>query len=232
MKKRTITISLIVLAFVLLFGIGYAGWVIASSTSGEAGGNFKAYAVSEASLVVTPVDQDVTFGKPETPGTYVWLDASSDMDEDDLSASFKIKWTGAVGEDGISFRLTHTFYNNGVAVTGDNLTALNKLINNPTYSVPDGSSLGYSFNNTTNVITLNSNYEANTEIVITVNYTWGPVFGNINPFNYFNPLAKDGSPAVAYNSESTNQAVALNALTALKTFVDGPGTFKVAVTKN
>ena len=236
MKKRTITIALIVFAVALLFGIGYAGWVISSTTSGEASGNFTAYSVESANLTVTNVDQSVTFGMPASPTSTVWLEGQS-VGTEDLVASFKISWPADVSS-GISFTLTHEFYMGtdpeAKVVDSAVLANIAKLISGPTYSLA-APVTGVTLSGST--ITLGSNYVKGTEVTINVTYQWGPSLGGSehqNPHTFFN--AKD--PAAApqsselYASEASYSALAASALAALDNFVTTNSLhYKVVVTK-
>jgi len=236
MKKRTLTISLIVLAIMLLVGIGYAGWVIASKTSDEAAGSFQAYEVDTANLTVTTTDSTVVFGKPASSSTALkWLDPQVPQNED-LVAAFKITWSKTVSAN-TSFTLTHKFYTGETEV--DDLTDLQKLISGPTLTIatlPTGVTVDNASNVTT--ITLTPDYVAGTEIIVTVTYQWGPSLGgssHLNPYDFFNPKAQSTplQSGEAYSATTTNYGtLAQEALAALNTFVTTDGlNFKVLVAK-
>ena len=237
MKKRTLTISLIVLAIMLLVGIGYAGWVIGSATDAEEVGNFQAYAVSDSGVLeVTQVaSQRVIFGKPNPldPETPVWL-SQTDVADEHLTVQFKVKWSGGAA----TFSLAHAAYKltTGENPTEDPRTLDAKLIAAPTYDVVSGN--GASIDQSGNLV-LSSSYQANDEITISVTFGWGTSFGGQNPYTFFNGLTASATPdaAIKYSgSETSNQQVASNALTALDNLIKAESgyselKFKVTVTK-
>ena len=237
MKKRTITIALIVFAVALLFGIGYAAWTITQNTTGEAAGDFTAYSVSTEGLTVATTDDSVTFGKPATPGTAVWLSADSEVLTEDLTATFTVAWSGTIASGStVTLNLTHTFYTGSgggeTAVSGTDLTNLQKLVLGPTFAV---SGTGATISGS--VLTLSDQYVANSTITVTVTYQWGPSLGgseHANPYTFFNGKTISAAPIASeqYNSETTYGALAENALAALNAFVTTNNLhFKVVVTK-
>ena len=215
MKKRTITISLIVLAFVLLIGIGYAGWVISSQDEATAdGGNFTAYTVDSSSLTVTTVDDNqVTFGYNTTgfSGT-PWLTYTG-VNAEDLTAQFTISWSNQVA--GATFSLTHEAYRAGATSTVVDLDP--KLIAAPTFSTTSSDA---SISGT--VLTLSA---ASGSATITVAYKWGTCLSDethANPYLFFNSKEKTGvAPTVTLDSEESYQELASNALDALYDLIYG-----------
>lgn len=248
MKKRTLTISLIVLAIMLLVGIGYAGWVITKSDSGEANGNFEAYAVDDTLnlVVANTANNGVKFGwadaSPAISNPWLTLDSEN---VEDLDAEFTVTWSGGAQD----FTLTHTFLYGNEDANVDPM-----LIGAPEFSIvgspaPSGVSI---VNN--NTLRFTSDYTANTTITIKVSYSFGTLFGGINPYQFFNP--KGVNTAAFENSiysttsltlssiqgllgntitaSSTYADVAAAALSKLDETVTGSGTaltFKVAVAK-
>lgn len=177
MKKRTLTISLIVLAIMLLVGIGYAGWVITRSDSDSAEGNFTAYGVTDTgSLEVSDYDNNVIFGKDTASATNNWLTATEDVRDEDLIALFTVKWSGGAQ----SFNLTHTF----------STTVSPLLIGGPTMEL-NAAVTGVSLVN--NVLAFTADYAAYTEVVIKVTYKFGTLFNELNPYQFFNNKAVDGA---------------------------------------
>ena len=216
MKKRTITIALIVFAVALLFGIGYAAWTITRSDSGEATGNFTAYSVEDSgALTVANNDTAVVFGKKTSPATtYSWLGQTEVADED-LVASFDVSWSGGAQ----SFNLTHTFQ------YGETVTTVSPLlIGGPTYSL--ASAVTGASVTPAGVLSFTADYVAYTTVTVVVTYTFGTVFNSENPYQFFNSKAVNGSAFSegAYNGGSLTLAEVNTALgsslTATSTFAD------------
>ena len=172
MKKRILTISLIVASLVLLISVGFAGWVISNVHSGEASGNFTAYnVVQNGSITVANDDTTVIFGHPSTMGGTPWLTFTGTAEEisasvEDLHASFTITVENLSSGQSLTLNLAHAF----------NTTPSPLLVGAPT------------FKNGSSVISDPTHFtlSANGTYTINVEYSWGTLFGGDNPYVYFN----------------------------------------------
>ena len=230
MKKRTITISLIVLAFVLLIGIGYAGWVISSQTEATAdGGNFTAYSVDSSTLQVSAVSGNIVFGykAPASAFTDPWL-TYTDVTAESLSATFTVTWTNQVS--GTKFTLTpQAYYANA---TSTEIPLNSKLIKAPTFSATGDAVVGED-----GKLQLNA---ADGTATVTVLYGWGTCLSDAtydNPYLFFNSNTKTETADVYYadSNGETYEELASAALAALNTLIasdtSNPLKFRVVIAK-
>lgn len=244
MKKRILTISLIVASLVLLVSVGFAGWVISQPQDDNASGTFQAYSISETgSLTVKTSDSsgnlgvndaDITtniiFGKDTsaTP-TNSWLQLNDNDSEANLIGYVKVIYSqSGEYESAVTFNATHTF----------SKTVSNVLIGGPQITMQSrSSSSDVDFNDSTDVIS----FTGDGWIVLKVTYSFGSAFNSQNPYQYFNNhLPTDNlSSAVTIPAEGTYLAKSLTtadtyrdlafyALRALDALVDGM-TFTVTI---
>ena len=97
MKRRTLTLTLSILACIALIGVGFASWVITKEDSQEVSGNITVDTVQDKAHLITIIDDatkdlNVYFGAPKNPIENAWL-KNDTMDKEDLVASFKIEVT-------------------------------------------------------------------------------------------------------------------------------------------
>lgn len=243
MKKRTLTISLIVLAIMLLVGIGYAGWVITRSTEGKAEGNFTAYSVEDNGLTVTVTEGAIEYGPVTATAQNPWL-AFTGNGTQDLTATFTVVWTGSTAESNAVFSLSSKLYK----VSKSDSTESSDLSNATLIAAPTFAFVGTVNNdvaeisNDNTTLTLKSGYQGET-LTIQVTYNWGSVFNGQNPNVYFNnhayndPLTAEVSVNNVTLTTSNNYAdLAKNALEALDNLVKESDTqsalkFRVTIAK-
>jgi len=244
MKRRILTISLIVASLVLLVSVGFAGWVISQEQDSEAVGSFRAYEVSETgSLIVKTSNVDgtlgengadivtnIVFGKNTNPTpAHSWLTLSDENSNENLVGYVKVIYSQS-GEytTPVSFRASHTF----------NKTVSDVLIGGPEISMQT-SAASVEFADATDTITFN----ADGWIVLKVTYTFGSAFNGQNPYQYFNghlpteslssgvTIPAEGSyNAKELTTSNTYRDLAFYALRALNELVNGL-TFTVTISQ-
>lgn len=227
MKRRILTISLIVASLVLLVSVGFAGWVITSNHQDTKTGNFTAYEVSSNGALTVAIcdvngsttgtpNNTIVYGKPNSTdqGTIEAKDGFSDpawltfaeMDEQVLVVYLKLSLSNATTSQ--TFTLTNSFKKNSSAQEVYNLIAA------PTYAKVSGEG-----SISSNEVTLSNNQS----IVVSVTYNWGSEFGGLNPYEYFNLQSQTDEVNGSINSVSytTYETKANVALSQLDTLVDG-----------
>lgn len=174
MKRKTLTLTLSILACLALIGVGFASWVISAEVSATpAEGSFIVDTVNDKSYKVEGAWLDsqskITFGAPATMNaSNPWLTNDSEGKTENLTVTYQLTVTYGNGTKatGIANKITAVV----TAPADKNYTAAvdGKLIIAPTNAtveeVPGG----------------NGTYN------ITVTYQWGEHFGKVNPYTYYN----------------------------------------------
>lgn len=248
MKRRILTISLIVASLVLLVSVGFAGWVITQNTTQQTNdANFTAYSVEKDNLTVSTNMDSIVFGKPSggsLPATVVtpWLTVDS-MEAEDLTATFTISWSNDVDttlEEGADSPVTFTLAPEYVAKSDSSIVSApaTTLIGAPTFSLSgahtgayiDGSTLTLGKSNSST----NEKYTKDTTLTIVVTYSWGSCLANStysNPYTYFNSVEKTATTLTGYSTFTTALEIAEHALADLETFTSA-NSFRIKVTRN
>lgn len=175
MKRKTLTLTLSILACLALIGVGFASWIISADTSANAEGSFIVDTVTDNRLVATgrwitingeEVTSDensakVSFGAPaEMKNTSAWL--TNDK-------------KGTVEKLTVVYELTVKTKGNSTAVTGLTSTEIiSSLSCAATYE-------GYIVLPTAVVSEVGAGVYR-----LTLNFTWGSKFGSVNPYEYYN----------------------------------------------
>lgn len=228
MKRRILTISLIVASLVLLVSVGFAAWVITKDQVTETKGNVEAYNVSgnSAISISVPENSKIVFGKPSpVPSiTSPWLTFDAqEMGNESLSVAITVSYDRAgtitIAND---LKIGETSYKT-------NLVGL--LIGEPTFTKTSGDGTVTS----AGVITFP---DGGGTIVINATYTWGSLLAdgtNKNPYSYFNDkpkasaanltqtLTKKDSSTVSIIAADSWAVVAEKALGTLFDYTSGTG---------
>lgn len=171
MKRKTLTLTLSILACLALIGVGFASWIISANTSTEAKGSFIVDTVSDKSYTVTGDWKDekseIIFSAPTGDTTSGWLTNDSAKKEN-LTVTYQltVKYGDNTPATGIKDKIITT-----VSAPADpNYTAAvnGKLIIAPTNATVEETGKGTGVYN------------------ITVTYQWGEHFGKVNPYTYYN----------------------------------------------
>lgn len=174
MKRKTLTLTLSILACLALIGVGFASWVISAEVSATpAEGSFIVDTVNDKSYKVEGAWLDsqskITFGAPATMNeSNPWLTNDSEGKTENLT---------------VTYQLTVT-YGNGTKATGiaNKITAVVTAPADKNYTAAVNGKLIIAPTNATVVEAPEGNGKYN----ITVTYQWGEHFGNVNPYKYYN----------------------------------------------
>lgn len=174
MKRKTLTLTLSILACLALIGVGFASWIISADTSATAQGSFIVDTVNDKSYKVEGVwlgnQSKITFGAPTTMNNTekTWLTNDSTDKKENLTVTYQLTVTygDTTPATGIANKITavvtaHENENYTAAVNG-------KLIIAPTNATVEETGEGTGVYN------------------ITVTYQWGEHFGKVNPYTYYN----------------------------------------------
>ncbi len=173
MKRKTLTLTLSILACLALIGVGFASWVITADTSSNAEGSFIVDTVTDKSYKVEGAwlnnNSQITFGAPATmEATDPWLTNNSEDKTENLTVTYQltVKYGNETPAYGIADKITAVV----TAPADENYTAAvnGKLIIAPTNATVVEAGEGTGVYN------------------ITVTYQWGEHFGNVNPYTYYN----------------------------------------------
>ncbi len=173
MKRKTLTLTLSILACLALIGVGFASWIISANTSTTAQGSFIVDTVADKTYVVSGEwlenKSSIIFGAPATMNAKnPWLTNNSEGKTENLT---------------VTYQLTVT-YGDGKKATGiaNKITALVTAPENANYTAAVNGKLIIAPTNATVVEAPEGNGKYN----ITVTYQWGEHFGNVNPYKYYN----------------------------------------------
>lgn len=174
MKRKTLTLTLSILACLALIGVGFASWIISAEVSATpAEGSFIVDTVNDKSYKVEGAwlnDQSkITFGAPATMNAEnPWLTNNSEGKTENLT---------------VTYQLTVT-YGDETKATGiaNKITALVTAPENANYTAAVDGGLIIAPTNATVV----EDPEGNGKYNITVTYQWGEHFGKVNPYTYYN----------------------------------------------
>lgn len=178
MKRKTLTLTLSILACLALIGVGFASWIISADTSTTAQGSFIVDTVSDKSYTVTGDWKDkkseIIFSAPTGDTTSGWLTNDSAKKEN-LTVTYQltVKYGDNTPATGIKNKIITT-----VSAPADpNYTAAvnGGLISAPTSATVEETAEGSGIYN------------------ITVTYKWGKHFADsaeasegVNPYTYYN----------------------------------------------
>lgn len=174
MKRKTLTLTLSILACLALIGVGFASWIISANTSTTAQGSFIVDTVTDKTYKVEGAwlnsQSKITFGAPATMNNTsdTWLTNDSTDKKENLTVTYQLTVTYGNGSKaaGIANKITAVV----TAPENANYTAAvnGKLIIAPTNATVEETGEGTGVYN------------------ITVTYQWGEHFGKVNPYTYYN----------------------------------------------
>lgn len=174
MKRKTLTLTLSILACLALIGVGFASWIISADTSATAQGSFIVDTVTDKSYKVEGLwlgnQSKITFGAPTTMNNTekTWLTNDSTDKKENLTVTYQLTVTygDTTPATGIANKITAVV----TAPENENYTAAvnGKLIIAPTNATVEETGEGTGVYN------------------ITVTYQWGEHFGKVNPYTYYN----------------------------------------------
>lgn len=173
MKRKTLTLTLSILACLALIGVGFASWIISAEAKKEATGNIIVDTVADKTYVVSGEwlgnKSSIIFGAPATMDkSNPWLTNDSEGKTENLT---------------VTYQLTVT-YGNGSKATGiaNKITAV--------VTAPESASYTAAVNGKLIIAPTNATVEETGEGTgvynITVTYQWGEHFSKVNPYTYYN----------------------------------------------
>ena len=199
MKRKTLTLTLSILACLALIGVGFASWIISADAIKEAEGNIivdtvtdKSYVISEASW--KDGNSKISFGAPkEMKEPNAWLTNNSAGEAENLTVTYQLTVTYAD-----TTPATGLVDSKKIAVTFG-------APNDPNYKKAISDELIIAPENTTIKETSAGVYE------ITVTYKWGKHFANsataegVNPYTYYNGNGRKATDKIGETSTTYMQ---------------------------
>lgn len=223
MKRKTLTLTLSILACLALIGVGFASWIISADTSANAEGNIIVDTVTDKSYVISAAswkdgNSKISFGAPkEMNVTGAWLTNDSIDKTENLTVTYQLTVTY-----GDSTPATGLVDSNKIAATfgAPNDPNYNKAISDELIIAPES----------TTIKELSGGvYE------ITVTYKWGKHFANsvgategVNPYTYYNGNGRKATDKIGETSTTYME----DAKTSLKTLEDIGAKVKFTLTIN
>lgn len=226
-KKLTITIASI-LSVIVIIGVGFAAWVITNPNAEDtADGSISVETVTDKSYTLTAEiaenDKTIVFGKPAnatTEGKWFTFDSSTEEEKLEATLTLTLNYNNFADVGEITFKM-ETLKGSDPDSTFAHLVDGNYIVN-PTISYKATDAETYTaitaegntvftgltvpkkaFKETT---APNGSAMGVATATIKITFGWGSVFGNTNPYTYFN----GGS-----HSYDTDYETAKNALTEL-----------------
>lgn len=218
MKKHTLFALLGAGTLALSASVGFAAWTIKNNTdsktdslhlSADATINNESVTLNEGTKWT---DSNVQFKPVKSQETYSWLDASEELPEENLSASYAISGTAGKNQ---ALTISATFED--TTITSDDvksyadLTALgdnkDKTDHGIVGTLPTPKiSHGSTGNIHDSSLSITADAEGNFSATITVTFSWGGAFDGKNPYAYYNsdkyskPLADLAQTNIGYLS--------------------------------
>lgn len=180
MKRKTLTLTLSILACLALIGVGFASWIISAEAKKEATGNIIVDTVADKTYVVSGEwlgnKSSIIFGAPATMNeSNPWLTNDSEGKTENLTVTYQltVKYGDNKPATGIKGKITALV----VAPASSNYTA---AVNGGLIIAPENA-------------TVEETAEGSGIYNITVTYKWGKHFADsaeategVNPYTYYN----------------------------------------------
>lgn len=173
MKRKTLTLTLSILACLALIGVGFASWIISAEAKKEATGNIIVDTVADKTYVVSGEwlenKSSIIFGAPATMNASdPWLTNDSKGKTENLTVTYQltVKYGDNTPATGIKEKIT-------TLVTAPESEKYTAAVNGKLIIAP------------TNATVVEAP-EGNGKYNITVTYQWGEHFGKVNPYTYYN----------------------------------------------
>lgn len=203
MKRKSLTMILCLLTCLSLVGVGFAAWVISAGDKEVVTGNIVVDTVTDnrIELTVTPVSgKDIILNGPAGAATG-WLTYSGSQTEQ-LKVSFKCVVAYKSGQTFTDASVLETPTATLAEPTGN--TAYDKAKTNKCFALASGTVDTLAFTDGVNVSGLTVE-DGKVVFTVTVAYVWGEIFGNDNPFTFYNAkdVSTDCGDAVNSNESAT-----------------------------
>lgn len=225
MKRKTLTLTLSILACLALIGVGFASWIISADATKEAEGNIIVDTVTDKSYVISAAswkdgNSKISFGAPKKADmtlTDAWLTNDSTGEAENLT---------------VTYQLTVTYVDSTPA-TG--LVTAGKIV--ATFGAPDDTKYKKAISDELIIAPENTIITETSAGVyeITVEYKWGKHFANsaadaegVNPYTYYNGNGRKATDKIGETSTTYME----DAKTSLKTLEDIGAAVKFTLTIN
>lgn len=223
MKKKTLGLLLAGVAAASMIGTGFAAWIITASAEKVEEGQFIVDTVSEKTVTITPSfasDEDtIRFLAPSTGASTGWL-TNDNIATEKLAVTLNVAYAFNTGAAASDFKVKYDIDYSSVqaAINAGYITAPTLTLNDAAYT-------------DATVQALSGASEA-----LTITFEWGSAFGGVNPYDFYNDnfdygdkvTLTEGVPAKDDNGDTTIEAVAKEALTALSGI--NAATFNITIT--
>lgn len=201
MKRKTLTLTLSILACLALIGVGFASWIISADAINEAKGNIIVDTVTDKSYVISAAswkggNSKISFGAPkkaEMTEPNAWLTNNSAGEAENLTVTYQLTVTYADGEAATGL------------VDSKKIAATFGAPNDPNYKKAISDGLIIAPESTIITETSAGVYE------ITVTYKWGKHFANsataegVNPYTYYNGNGRKATDKIGGTSTTYMQ---------------------------
>lgn len=175
MKRKTLTLTLCLLACFAVIGVGFAAWIITSDAEETVTGNIKVETVEDhrlkINIISTEADNVIRFGKPVGYAADSWI-LNNEAETENLTAT--IKFTITKGNEAVTNLETA-----GITVTAGFTTTItddmNKGVgNNSLVTIPTGFT-----------VEKDSTDSEGKTFMIKVVFSYGDEFGKKNPYEFY-----------------------------------------------
>lgn len=201
MKRKTLTLTLCLLACFAVIGVGFAAWIITSDAEKTVTGNIKVETVEDhrlkINIISTEADNVIRFGKPVGYAANSWI-LNNEAETENLTAT--IKFTITKGNEAVTNLETA-----GITVTAGFTTTItddmNKGVgNNSLVTIPTGFT-----------VEKDSTDSEGKTFMIKVVFSYGDEFGKKNPYEFYKDkdVTAEGDNAV----NNLGKLFALNGVT-------------------
>ena len=197
MKRKTLTLVLCLLTVMSLVGVGFASWVISANDTEKVGGNIVVDTVEDKRLVLTVNENDQNIVFAGTPKDYVkkdsdWLILGGDSTTEGLIVTYtcSVKYKG-LDENGKALTFATTTKEEKKYINVDLNCKYAEPENDALNSAKTAGCIEYKGTEITNVELSADSTTVTFNVVIT--YAWGSIFGNVNPFTYYNNQDVEGN---------------------------------------
>lgn len=207
MKRKTLTLTLSILACLALIGVGFASWIISADATKNEKGNIIVDTVTDKSYVISAAswkdgNSKISFGAPKEMNVEgAWLTNDSTDKKENLTVTYQLTVTygGTTPVEGL--------------VKSNKITATFGAPDDPNYKKAISDGLIIAPESTTIKELSGGVYE------ITVTYKWGKHFANstteegVNPYTYYNGNGRKATDKIGETSTTYME----DAKTSLKT---------------
>lgn len=222
MKRRTLTLTLCILACIALIGVGFASWVITYNKEDEVTGNVSIDTVDDKSHIVTITnktsEQTVRFAALASTNTSDWFKGENkgDTDKESLVLTYQVSVTNyeslADGTGAISVTLVEDGTSVYSAAVTDGLVG----------ALPSTENAGISISGSNGTYT------------ITITFKWGEYFDESNPTTFYNSKTAEAERSDAKSKDNKTyleDAIYVLGGDTYKTYVNlATAKFKITVT--